>query len=127
LILHGKILSPFDYTLTLPDLPNPPNLKCPASEVHSKNKRPTDAGSDEEQRHDRAVHSMNEPFDRTLRISFMCIFDRVAGEESAVSFKGNVVEWIPCIGTVPYLNQSMSTSRLSKLKNQVSLQTAVNP
>ena len=36
LIPHGKVLSPLDYTLTLPDLPNPPNPKCPASGVHSK-------------------------------------------------------------------------------------------
>jgi len=36
LIPHGKILSPFDYTLTLPDLPDIPNLKCLASGVCSK-------------------------------------------------------------------------------------------
>jgi ATP-binding cassette subfamily F protein 3 len=35
LIPHGKALSPLDYTLTLPDLPNLPNLLCPASGVHS--------------------------------------------------------------------------------------------
>jgi len=35
LIPHGKVLSPSDYTLTLPDLPNLPNLLCPASGVHS--------------------------------------------------------------------------------------------
>ena len=35
LIPHGKALSPLDYTLTLPDLPNLPNPKCPVSGVHS--------------------------------------------------------------------------------------------
>jgi hypothetical protein len=35
LIPHGKVLSPLDYTSTLPALPNPPNPKCPASRVHS--------------------------------------------------------------------------------------------
>ncbi len=35
LIPHGKVLSPSDYTLTLPDLPNLPNLLCPVSGVHS--------------------------------------------------------------------------------------------
>ncbi len=37
-IASGKVLSPVDYTLTLPDLPSLPSLPnplCPASGVHS--------------------------------------------------------------------------------------------
>ena len=36
LVPHGKVLSSLDYTLTLPDLPNIPNLKCPLAGGHSK-------------------------------------------------------------------------------------------
>ena len=39
MIPHGRVLSPLDYTLTLPDLPNPPNLNCPASGVHPSAQR----------------------------------------------------------------------------------------
>ena len=31
MILNGEVLSPPDYVLTLPDLPNIPDLMCPVS------------------------------------------------------------------------------------------------